>query len=345
MKFTTLGNSSLPVSSVCLGTMTFGQQNSEAEAHEQLDYALGQGINFIDTAEMYPVPSKEETSGCTERYVGSWLMRQARDRVILATKAAGPARNMPWIREGRQSYTQAHLRQALDGSLARLRTDYVDLYQLHWPDRNVPMFGGYHFDPSQERETVPLQETLEALATIIQAGKVRHWGLSNETPWGLMSFLRLADELGLPRPVSVQNAYNLTNRSWENGLAEIGYREKVSLLAYSPLAFGFLCGKYLKDPRATGRANLFAAFAQRYQKPNMAKAVAAYVGLARKHDLTPTQLALAFVHGRWCVGSTLLGATSLAQLQEDIAATSVKLSSEVLGEIEQIHLLYPNPAP
>ncbi len=345
MKFTTLGNNALQVSSLCLGTMTFGQQNSEAEAHEQLDYAFGQGINFVDTAEMYPVPAKGETSGRTERYVGSWLTRQARDRIILATKAAGPARSMPWIREGRLSYTQAHLRQALDGSLARLRTDYVDLYQLHWPDRNVPMFGGYHFDPTQERETVPLRETLEALATFIQAGKVRHWGLSNETAWGLMSFLRLADELGLPRPVSVQNAYNLTNRSWENGLAEIGYREKVSLLAYSPLAFGILCGKYLENPHDAGRVNLFAAFAQRYQKPNMAKAVTAYVDLARQHGLTPTQLALAFVHGRWCVGGTLLGATSLVQLQEDIAAASMELSPEVLQSIEQIHLLYPNPAP
>ena len=345
MKTTLLGSSPLSVSTVCLGTMTFGQQNSEAEAHAQLDYARSRGVNFIDVAEMYPVPAKAETTGRTEQYVGSWLRRQARDSVVLATKATGPGRTMNWIRDGELDFTKDNLQKALDGSLRRLQTDYVDLYQLHWPARNVPMFGGYHFDPAQERAMVPLRETLETLASFIRAGKIRHWGLSNETPWGLMSFLRLADELGLPRPVTVQNAYSLVNRTWENGLAEIGYREKVSLLAYSPLAFGHLSGKYLTDPAANGRVTLFSGFAGRYTKPNTAKAVAAYAELARAHGLTLTQLALGFAYGRWCVGSTIIGATSQAQLQENLDAADVVLSPAVLAGIEEIHLAYPNPAP
>lgn len=345
MNKTALGNSGLDVSRICLGTMTFGQQNSEAEAHAQLDYAFERGVDFIDTAEMYPVPARAETSGLTERYVGTWLKRQARQRVILATKAAGPSRGMAWIRDGEQGFTRANLEKALAGSLQRLQTDYVDLYQLHWPDRNVPMFGAYHYDPALERPTVPLQETMTALADFIRAGKVRHWGLSNETPWGLMTALRLADQLGLPRPVSVQNAYSLLNRTWENGLAEIGHREGVALLAYSPLAFGHLSGKYLADPQAPGRVNLFAGFAGRYGKPNVAPAVTAYAELAQRHGLSPTRLALGFAYGRWCVGSTIIGATSLAQLQENIEAMAAPLPAEVLAEIEQIHLRYPNPAP
>ena len=345
MKTRTLGNSPLQVPHICLGTMTFGQQNCEAEAHAQLDYALRRGINFIDAAEMYPVPTRGETTGRTEQYVGSWLKGQARDKIVLATKATGPGRTLSWIREGELKFTRANLQKALDGSLQRLQTDYVDLYQLHWPDRNTPTFGNYHFNPEQERDTTPLRETLETLAEFIKAGKVRHWGPSNETPWGLMSYLRLADELGLPRPVTVQNAYNLLNRTWENGLAEIGYREKVSLLAYSPLAFGFLSGKYQQDPQAPGRVNLFEGFAGRYSKPNTAKAVAAYGELARQHGLTPTQLALAFVYERWCVGSTIIGATTMAQLKENLDAAEVSLSAEVLQAIEGIHLRYTNPAP
>ena len=345
MKQTFLGNSDLAVPAVCLGTMTFGQQNSEAEAHAQLDHALSQGVNFIDTAEMYPVPARAETTGLTERHVGTWLKRQPRDRIILATKATGPGRALNWIRNGQLNFGRANLQQALDGSLQRLQTDYVDLYQLHWPDRNVPMFGQYHFQPDQERETVPLRETLAAMAELIAAGKVRHWGLSNETPWGLMTVLRLADELGLPRPVSVQNAYSLLNRSWENGLAEIGFREKISLLAYSPLGFGVLSGKYLGDARTPGRVNLFSGFASRYSKPNTAPAVAAYAALADRHGLTPVQLALGFTCGRWCVGSTIIGATTMAQLQENLAAVQVRLSPDILADIERIHLQFPNPAP
>ncbi len=345
MKRSRLGNSDLTVPAICLGTMTFGQQNSEAEAHAQLDFALDHGIDFIDTAEMYPVPARAETTGTTERFVGSWLRRQPRERIVLATKATGPARSMDWIRNGRLGFSRGNLQQALDGSLQRLQTDYVDLYQLHWPDRNVPMFGQYHFDPQHERETVPLQETLVALAGFIDAGKVRHWGLSNETPWGVMTLLRLADSLGLPRPVSVQNAYSLLNRTWENGLAEIGFRENVGLLAYSPLGFGVLSGKYRDDPAAPGRLNLFPGFAGRYGKPNAGPAVAAYAELARRHGLTPVQLALAFVYGRWCVASTIIGATTMAQLRENIAAAEVTLSAELLADIERIHLQFPNPAP
>lgn len=345
MKTLLLGNSDLSVPHICLGTMTFGEQNSEAEAHAQLDYALGQGVHFIDTAEMYPVPTRAETTGLTERYVGTWLKHQARDRVILATKATGPGRPLDWIRKGQLNFNRDNLRQALDGSLQRLQTDYVDLYQLHWPDRNVPIFGQYHFHPEDERETVPLQETLAVLADFIKAGRIRHWGLSNETPWGLMTVLRLADALGLPRPVSVQNAYSLLNRTWENGLAEIGFREKISLLAYSPLGFGVLSGKYLRDAKTPGRVNLFAGFAGRYSKPNTAPAVAAYAELAHRHGLTPTQLALGFAYNRWCVGSTIIGATTMAQLQENLAAAQVRLSPDILADIERIHLLFPNPAP
>jgi aryl-alcohol dehydrogenase-like predicted oxidoreductase len=340
-----LGDSDLSVPGICLGTMTYGQQNSEAEAHAQLDHALEQGINFIDTAEMYPVPARAETTGLTERFVGSWLRHRSRDRIVLATKATGPGRSMNWIRNGQLNFSRANLQQALDGSLQRLQTDYVDLYQLHWPDRNVPMFGQVHFDPAHERETIPLQETLAALAGFIRAGKIRHWGLSNETPWGVMTVLRLADALGLPRPVSVQNAYSLLNRTWENGLAEIGFRERISLLAYSPLGFGHLSGKYLRDPKAPGRVNLFAGFAGRYGKPNTALAVAAYADLAQRHGLTPTQLALAFVYRRWCVGSTIIGATTMAQLRENIAASEVALAPELLADIERIQLRFPNPAP
>lgn len=345
MKYKLLGASDLQVSSICLGTMTFGHQNSEADAHAQLDCAFAQGVNFIDTAEMYPVPPSAQHCGKTEAYVGSWLVKQDRSRVVVATKAAGPGRHQPWIRGGQLAFDRANLREAIEGSLTRLRTDYVDLYQLHWPDRNTPMFGKYRFEPEEERDYVPLLETLQALAELQREGKIRHWGLSNEPPWGLMTFLRLADQHGLPRPVSVQNAYSLVNRSWEYGLAEIGYRERVSLLAYSPLAFGHLSGKYLVDPQAAGRITAFASFGQRYDKPAVIKAVAAYAALARAHGLTPAELALTYVYSRWCVGSTIIGATSLAQLQENLDAARGVLSDEVLRAIEAIHLESPNPAP
>ena len=251
MEYRRLGNSDLEVSAVCLGTMTFGQQNTEAEAHAQLDYAFQHGVNFIDTAEMYPVPPRADTVTRTESIVGTWLKHQARDKVILATKVAGPRRNMQWIRSGPKALDRANIRAAVEGSLQRLQTDYIDLYQLHWPERNVPMFGQYQFDPQQEfdngvqKSWVPILEQLEVLGELVQEGKIRAIGVSNEQPWGVMEFLRLSREHALPRIAAIQNCYNLINRGFEFGLAEISYRENVSLLAYSPLAFGHLSGKYL----------------------------------------------------------------------------------------------------
>ena len=345
MRYTKLGLSDLTVSGVCLGTMTFGTQNSEAEAHQQLDFALAQGINFIDTAEMYSVPSTAESYGKTETYVGTWLKRQARDKIVIATKISGPGRGVKWIRNGELSFDRKNIRAAIEASLTRLQTDYVDLYQLHWPDRNTPVFGQYRFDPGKERDFVPLAETLAALAELVNEGRVRCVGLSNETPWGVMQFLHLAEQHKLPRVVSVQNAYSLLNRTWEMGLAEIGFRENVALLAYSPLAFGLLSGKYLADPKAGGRLTLFKGFAQRYSKVNVQPAVAAYADVARRHGMTLAQMALAFVASRGFVASTIIGATTMEQLREDIVGCSGVLTDEVLQEIEALHLRYYNPAP
>ena len=340
-----LGRSDLIVPDVCLGTMTFGEQTSEQDAHNQLDYALAAGVNFVDTAEMYAVPAKAETCGASESIVGRWLKRQKREQILVATKVAGPSRNLDWIRSGPPALDRANIRAAIDGSLRRLQTDYIDLYQLHWPERNQPMFGQWQYDPTKERECTPIREQLETLVELVREGKVRAIGLSNEHPWGVMTFLRLADELGLPRVASTQNAYNLLTRTFETSLAEVCHRERVGLLAYSPLAFGHLTGKYLADPAAPGRISQWPAFGQRYSKPNVVPAVAAYVTLARQHGLTPTQLALGFVHSRWFVTSTIIGASSLAQLQETLPATQTPMPPELLAEIDAIHLQYTNPAP
>lgn len=340
-----LGNSPLRVSRVCLGTMTFGQQNTEAEGHAQLDRALAAGINFIDTAEMYAVPPTAETYGRTEQIVGTWLKRQARHRVVLATKATGPGRSLAWIRGGPTGFDAANLNAALEGSLKRLQTDYVDLYQLHWPARNQPMFGQWQYAPEKEAASTPIRETLEVLAAMVKAGKVRYIGLSNEHPWGVMQFIRLAEEHGLPRVVSTQNAYNLLNRVYDSGLAEVCHREKVSLLAYSPLGFGTLSGKYLGNPQAPGRISQFGGFGQRYSKPNTEAAVAAYATLARENGLTPAQLALAWCYRRWCVGSTIIGATSMTQLEENLRAWECQLSPALLEAVDAIHLRFTNPAP
>ena len=347
-----LGNSDLNVSRICLGTMTFGDQNSQLDANSQLDFALASGINFIDTAEMYPVPPKAETFTRTETMLGNWLKTQKRDQIILGSKVAGRNRGLNWIRGGDDSLTRTNIRAAIHDSLKRLQTDYIDLYQLHWPERNVPLFGQYQFDPKLELDAdgkqktwVSIETQLETLAELIKEGKVRAVGLSNEQPWGVMEFLRIAKAHDLPRVATIQNCYNLMNRTMDAGMSEILYREKLSLLAYSPLAFGHLSAKYIDDPQAAGRVTQFLGYAQRYKKPSVPTASAAYAKLARAHGLTPTQLALSFVYHRWFVASTIIGATNMAQLQENIAAYQVKLSDEVLAEIEQIHLTMMNPAP
>ncbi len=352
MEYTKLGNTELKVSKICLGTMTFGEQNTEAEAHAQMDYAIAHGINFIDTAEMYPVPPKAETYTRTETMVGNWLKNQPRDQIILGGKVSGPRRGVDWIRGGPPSLDRANIRAAIEGSLKRLQTDYIDVYQLHWPERNVPMFGQYQFDPSQEldaqgqqREWVSIRNQLETLAELIDEGKVRYIGLSNEQPWGVMEFVRMAKEYNLPRVASVQNCYNLINRGMEFGMSEVLYRENVGLLAYSPLAFGHLTAKYIDHADAKGRVTLFLGYAQRYKKPNVFPACAAYAKLARAHGLTPTQLALSFVYHRWFVASTIIGATNMMQLKENIGAWQTKLSLEVMQEIEHLHLTMMNPAP
>lgn len=344
MEYRRLGHSDLEVSAICLGTMTFGQQNTESEAHAQLDYAFGRGINFLDTAEMYPVPPRAESVTRTESIVGSWLRGRQRDQVILATKVTGPRRGMDWIRGGPTALDRANIRAGIEGSLQRLGTDYIDLYQIHWPERNVPMFGKYQFDPAQETDAVPIPAQLEALSELVREGKVRYVGLSNEYPWGVMQFLRAADEHDLPRVASIQNAYNLLNRVFEHGLAEVAFRENLGLLAYSPMAFGLLSGKYLQ-PSGSGRVTLFKGFAQRYDKPGVGSAVAAYADLARRHGLSPTQLALSFVYRRWFVASTIIGATSLEQLRENLDAWDRPLAAGVQAEIEDLHLRHGNPAP
>jgi len=345
MKLNRLGDSDLQVSEVCLGTMTYGEQNTEPEAHAQMDYAVSRGINFIDVAEMYPVPPRAETQGLTESYVGTWLRRQRRDQLIIATKITAPGRGFQWVRGGPQAVDRKSVREALDGSLSRLQTDYVDLYQIHWPDRYVPNFGGLFYEPKEERPTLGIEEQLEALAAEVTAGRIRRIGLSNETPWGTMEFLRLARTRNLPVVVSIQNAYNLINRTYDAGLSEVSRHENIPLLAYSPLAFGHLSGKYLAGAKPDGaRLTRFPPFGQRYDKPNVAAATAAYADLARRHGLSPAALAIAFVRSRWFVASTIIGATTLDQLQENIDAAAIELPEAVLAEINALHLKYPNPA-
>lgn len=343
MNYRELPNSNLKVSELCLGTMTYGDQNSVADAHQQLDYAQARGINFIDTAEMYPVPPRAETQARTEDYIGQWLKRQARDKLVIATKVTGPARGFNWIRGGPR-ISREHIETAVDASLKRLQTDYIDLYQIHWPDRNVPMFGQSAFDPACERDTTPIVEQLAVFADLIRAGKIRYIGLSNETPWGVAQFVLHATQAGLPRIITIQNAYNLINRVFDYGLAEVCYREHIGLLAYSPLGFGVLTGKY-QTPGARGRLTLFPGFGQRYNKPNVPEAVAAYSALARKLGMTPTGMALAFVRGRNFVASTIIGATTLEQLKENIDSADIELSAAALQEIAAIHARFPSPAP
>jgi len=343
MKYNKLAGTGLTVSEACLGTMTWGEQNTQAQAHEQLDYAVGQGINFIDTAEMYPVPPNGRTQGHTETILGHWLAKQQRDKLIVATKVAGPGRR-DWIRSGRTDLTRDVIEEACGTSLARLRTDYVDLFQIHWPQRNVPAFGAIDFDPSKERDGPSIREQVEAMAGLQKAGKIRHYGLSNETTWGVCEFHRVAKELGVAGPVTTQNAYSLVSRNADNDLAEALYREKMSLLAYSPLAMGALTGKYMGGARPDGaRFTMFADFGMRFRTPIAFEAVDAYAKLARRRGLTLTQLALGYVRSRWFVSSTIIGATSLAQLAEDIDAF-IDLDASTLEEIAAIQVHYPNPS-
>lgn len=344
MQYNKLPHSTLELSKICLGTMTFGEQNTEQEAFSQLDYALERGVNFIDTAEMYPVPPKATTQGLTEQYIGNWLAKSGkREKVVLATKVAGP-RNVPYIRDN-MSLDRKNIHLAIDDSLKRLQTDYVDLYQLHWPQRQTNCFGQLNYPYPDSQEEVTLIETLEALAELIKAGKVRYIGVSNETPWGLMTLLRLAEKHGLPRVVSIQNPYNLLNRSFEVGLSEISHYEGVQLLAYSPLAFGCLSGKYLNDSRPDGaRCSLFERFV-RYFTPQGIQATQAYVNLAREHGLDPAQMALAFVNQRPFVASNIIGATNLEQLKSNIDSLDVVLTDELLQGIQEIGTTYSNPCP
>ncbi|MCX6938348.1 MAG: NADP(H)-dependent aldo-keto reductase [Verrucomicrobia bacterium] len=348
MHYRTLGRTNIKVSLYGLGTMTWGEQNTEAEAHAQLDLALARGVNLIDAAEMYPVPPRPETQGRTETYIGTWLKKSGRRAdVVLATKIVGRQRqaHQPGhIRGGTTRHDAKNIALALEESLRRLQTDYIDLYQLHWPDRTTNTFGRREYPwPPDDEQHVPVLETLEALATHVRSGKIRHIGVSNETPWGVAQFLRYSDQLGLPRIASIQNSFSVLNRVFEVGLAEFAHREQVGLLAYSPLAAGVLTGKYLNGARPPGaRMTLFERWSH-FNRASVQAAVAAYVELAREHGRTPAQLALGYVAARPFVTSVLGGATSVAQLTENLSSLDAPLSPETLDAVEAIHARFPNP--
>lgn len=341
-----LGRSDLQVSTICLGTMTFGEQNMEAEAHAQLDHAVGRGINFIDTAEMYPVMGRAATQGASERFIGSWLRKRGRrDDLVIASKIAGPNPHMSWIRGAAHNLDGANIRAAVEDSLRRLQTDYIDLYQVHWPSRNLPIFGANRFDPTRERASVPIEETLEALGELVAAGKIRHIGVSNESSWGVCEYVKQAEMRGLPRIATIQNLYNLTARAFETTLLdETCFREEVSLLAYSPLAFGQLSAKYIDNPKAHGRLTIFPpTWSPRYLRPEVLAATREYAALARANGMSPAQMALAWCYTRPFVGSTIIGATTLAQLEENIDALQVRLPGDVVAAIDAVHARITNP--
>ncbi|MBO9535302.1 NADP(H)-dependent aldo-keto reductase [Herbaspirillum sp.] len=349
MQYRQLGRTDAKVSLITLGTMTWGEQNTEAEAHSQLDLAVERGVNLIDVAEMYPVPPKPETQGLSERYLGTWLKKSGlRDKLLIATKCTGPARkphNPRHIRGGVNDLDRKGLTDALHGSLERLQLDHVDLYQLHWPDRSINSFGQLGYQHIDNEQTVPVEETLKVLSEFVKAGKIRHIGLSNETSWGVAQFLRAAEQHGLERVVTIQNPYSLLNRTFEVNLAEFAHREQVGLLAYSPLAFGMLSGKYLNGARpAAARLTLFDRFV-RYTNPQAERATADYVALARQHGLDPAQMALAYVNSRPFLTSNIIGATTLEQLRSNLDSLQVQLSDDVVAGIEAIHKGQPNPAP
>ncbi len=346
MQYRTLGNSNLKVSLICLGSMTWGEQNTEDEGHEQLDFALGFGVNFIDTAELYAIPARAETYGRTEEIIGTWLKaRRNRDKVIIASKIAGPGKGwVDHIRNGESRFDRKNIETALHNSLKRLQTDYIDLYQLHWPERSTNFFGRLGYTHSDDDFT-PIQETLTVLSEFVREGKIRHIGLSNETPWGVMKFLQIAEKMGLTRIVSVQNPYSLLNRSFEVGLAEIAHREQVGLLAYSPLGFGVLSGKYLDGGGgAKDRLNRFPEY-DRYSNSEAVAATQEYVALAREINLSPAQMALAYVNSRPFLTSTIIGATNMQQLQENLTSVDLQLGEDILERIEAIHKRFPIPSP
>ncbi|MFK7815962.1 MAG: NADP(H)-dependent aldo-keto reductase [Gammaproteobacteria bacterium] len=347
MQFNELGKTGIRVSKICLGTMTFGEQNTEAEAHEQISYAVNEGVNFIDTAEMYPVPPKEQTQGKTEEYIGTWLKKTGKRKdIVLATKVSGPGM-MPYLRGGVQLIPE-QINAALESSLKRLQTDYVDLYQIHWPARNTNYFGslGYQQDNDNDEldSTMLMEDAYACLVKAVEQGKVRHIGISNETPWGAMQFQLIAQKNSWPSMASIQNPYSLLNRTYEVGLAEVSHREQMGLLAYSPLGFGVLSGKYIDSTPANARLTLYERF-NRYSNLQGVSATAAYVKLAQESGYSPTQMALAFVNMQPFITANIIGATSMQQLKENIDSIHIKLSSEVLENIELIHQQHPNPCP
>ena len=352
MKKINLGTSDLNVTPICLGTMTFGEQVNESVSHQILDRSLALDINFIDTAEMYSVPARAETCGATETIIGNWLSTRpgARQKLVLATKVAGPSRGMPWIREG-SGMTAQDILNSCDASLKRLKTDVIDLYQIHWPERHVPAFGAMYFDPAKDKIETSIHDQLLAMEKLVKAGKVRYIGLSNETPYGTHEFVRLAEQHGLPRVVSVQNPYCLTNRTFDNSMDETCHRLNVGLLAYSPLGFGALTGKYDKSgfegqgaPTDARIGKFESVRKQRWGRESALAATRLYSQLARDNGMTPTQMALAFCYTRWCVASTIIGVTSVAQLEENINAFGTSLSADVLAEIDAIRLVHRDPA-
>ena len=346
MNYRKLGNTDLEVSTICLGTMTWGEQNTEREGFEQMDFSLDKGVNFWDTAEIYSVPPRAETYGDTEVIIGNWFEKsKKRDKIILATKVAGPARN--YVRNGENSFIGKNLEEALNNSLKRLKTDYIDLYQLHWPERNVNMFGklGYKHKDDEE-EWSKIEDVLSDLQKYIKSGKIRYVGLSNETPWGVNKFLQLSKELGLPRMMSIQNPYNLLNRSYEVGLAEISIRDKIGCLAYSPLASGYLTGKYRNGNLPKGsRIERDGDFWTRYQKPNMENAVEEYYKIGKKYNVNFTQMALKFCEIQPFMTSVIIGATTMEQLKENIESVNIKLSKELIKDLNDVQKIYPNPCP
>ena len=346
MKYKQLGNTQIDVSIICLGTMTWGEQNTQSDAFQQMDYALDTGVNFFDCAELYSIPPKSDTYGATETIIGNYIaQRKNRDQFILASKIAGPGEGwVDHIREGKTKFNKQHITTAVNDSLKRLKTDYIDLYQLHWPERKTNFFGQLGYNATEDSFT-SIRETLEALNEMVIAGKIRHIGLSNETPWGVMSFLNTAVELNLPKIVSVQNPYSLLNRSYEIGLAEISYREGCGLLAYSPLGFGTLSGKYLNQAQPdNARITLWPDYS-RYTNPQAVAATEKYVALAKEHDLDPAQMALAYINTRPFLTSNIIGATTMAQLKSNIESINVYLSDEVLEGIEKIQIEHQNPSP